>query len=226
MTEQNRNRIDDEAAEAIKVLKECKKTGNKVKISDNAFDTIDINYNTRVAEWGRDNLPIRYNLHRKHGVWLLVETHTGQKGRERTIHYITAGKISVEHEELDLDAARETLENAEYWTADIDQTIDAIETRQKAISEWCLDGLISGSLAVIGSEDRLHFTTPTTTVKYHDAPELTRNEEEILRDALSATHPIVGDYVVGYQHPHHVEFTVEVNWDTAALNPEEFVATC
>lgn len=209
--------------EAIETLHKYKQTGDKVKISENALNAIGIDDNTRVAKWGRNNLPIRYNLHRKHGVWLLIETHTNQQGPEHTIHYNTAGYPSIEHEELDLDAARNLLETAENWTANIDQTIDAIETRQMSIDEWWVDGVTNGSLSVIGGEDRMYFTAPTNIIEYHGAPELNSTERDILHDALSATHPIVGDYVQGYQHPFRVEFSVEVTWDTDKLNPEELV---
>lgn len=220
MTETNQHSTSEEAVET---LNQCKQPGDKVKISEDALDAIGIDHNTRVAKWGRNSLPITYNLHRKHGVWLLIETHTNQQGPERTIHYITAGNPSVEHEELDLDAARELLETAENWTANTDQTIDAIENRQMSIGEWWLDGVIDGGLAVIGGENRMHFTAPTTTIEYHGAPELNRTERSILHDALSATHPIVGNHVQGYQHPFNVEFSVEVTWDTDRLNPEELV---
>lgn len=215
--------LSSEAEEALETLIECKQTGEQVKISEDALDTIDIDHNTQVANWGRNSLPITYNLHRKHGAWLLLETHTNQQGPERTIHYITAGKPSVEHEELDLDAAREVLENAKHWTADTDQTIDAIEKRQMDISEWWRDGVIDGGLALIGGENRMHFTAPTTTIEYHTAPELNRTERSILHDALSATHPVVGDCVNGYQHPFNVEYSVKISWNTDRLNSAELV---
>ncbi len=211
------------AEEAIETLDDCKRTGDKVKISGDALDAIGIDRNTRVANWGRNSLPITYNLHRKHEVWLLIETHTNQQGPERTIHYITAGNPSVEHEELDLNAAREILENAEHWTANTDQAITAIENRQMAISDWWRDGIINGNLAVIGGENRMHFTAPTTTIEYHGAPELDRVEKDLFRDAASAVHPVVGDHVRGYQHPFNVEYSTEVTWSTDRLNPEELV---
>lgn len=211
-------------AEAKEAVKQYENTNEKQEISRDALETIGCTRDNKVANWTRDTLPVSCYLYSTDIGWVMTEKHSKQQGPKRTIWYITGvGDMEITHEPLDLDAAREVLENNEHWTADTDQALRAIEEEHASIEHWWQDGLDLGGLAVVGSSDRFYLSQPLRSPEYPTAPELDSLDEEIFREAVSAAHNLLYDRPIHYDSTLAIHYVVEVEFDASEINTDEII---
>jgi ribosomal 50S subunit-associated protein YjgA (DUF615 family) len=215
MTEQN----STAATEAKNAIEQYKETEEKQELSRDALEAIGCTRQNQVTNWSRDNLPVTRHLFQTDSTWIMTEKHSKQKGPKRQIWYLAGiGTMSVTHEDLDMEAAREVIENDENWDADTNQALDAIEQHHRSIDAWWADGIHRNVLSVTGDENLLCLSQVMQTPDYVEAPELDSGEKDTFLDAVNAAHALLYDYRLYYSNNSTVHYAVTPEFDPSNLD--------